>query len=70
MKILETSVGYLKPNGLLMYSTCTLRSAENRQVVDAFLERNNGFRIVGEKTLAPHTDGSDGFYYCILKKEE
>ena len=70
LKILETSVGYLKPNGLLMYSTCTLRSAENRQVVDAFLERNNGFRIVGEKTLAPHTDGSDGFYYCILKKEE
>ena len=69
LKILETSVKYLKPNGMIMYSTCTLRKAENRQVVDKFLVKNNDFDVVSERTLMPQTDGTDGFYYLILKRK-
>ena len=35
--ILEASAGYLKPGGVLVYSTCTLLPAENQDVVSAFL---------------------------------
>ncbi len=69
LDILKTSVKYLKPDGELMYSTCTLRNAENREVVDKFLSENNDFRIVAEKTLFPHINDSDGFYFCILKRK-
>lgn len=68
LKILETSVGYLKENGTLMYSTCTVRNAENRAVVDKFLKSHNDFEVVSEKTLMPHLNGCDGFYFCILKR--
>ncbi len=69
LQILETSVKYLKPDGLIMYSTCTLRKAENRQVVDSFLDRNAEFEVVSERTLMPQTDGTDGFYFCLLKRK-
>ena len=67
LSILNTSVNYLKQDGMIMYSTCTLRNTENREVVDSFLKENNGFEVVTEKTLFPQIDGSDGFYFCVLK---
>ena len=67
LKILKTAVGYLKKDGKLMYSTCTVRNVENREVVDRFLSEFEDFEIVSEKTLMPQIDGSDGFYFCILK---
>lgn len=67
LQILETSVKYLKPEGMIMYSTCTVRQAENRKVVDTFLKKHNEFEIVSEKTLMPQIDGTDGFYFCILR---
>ena len=69
LKILETSIQYLKPDGLLMYSTCTLRNAENRKIVDEFINSHSDFIIQAEKTLMPHIDGSDGFYFCVLKRK-
>ncbi len=68
LKILETSVGYLKNDGMIMYSTCTVRRKENDGVVQEFLKRNQGFSKLCERTLMPHTDGTDGFYFCILKR--
>ncbi len=68
LEILETSVKYLKPDGLLMYSTCTLRNAENIEVVSEFFKAHADFEILNERTLMPNTDGTDGFYFCILKR--
>lgn len=68
LQILETSVKYLNPKGQIMYSTCTVRQAENRNVIDAFLNKHAEFEIVSEKTLMPQTDGTDGFYFCILSQ--
>lgn len=70
LNILETSVKYLKPEGFVMYSTCTVRNAENGAVTNEFLKRHPEFSVLEEKTLMPHTDGSDGFYFCILKRNE
>lgn len=41
--ILEASAGYLKPGGMLVYSTCTLLPAENGEVVTAFLAAHPEF---------------------------
>ena len=41
--ILEASAGYLKPGGVLVYSTCTILPAENQTVVTAFLAAHPEF---------------------------
>ncbi len=41
--ILEASAAYLKPDGVLVYSTCTVLPAENEQVVEAFLAAHPEF---------------------------
>ena len=41
--ILEASAEYLKPGGVLVYSTCTILPAENQDVVTAFLATHPEF---------------------------
>lgn len=41
--ILEASAGYLKPGGVLVYSTCTILPAEDQAVVTAFLAAHPEF---------------------------
>ena len=41
--ILEASAGYLKPGGVLVYSTCTILPTENENVVKAFLTAHPEF---------------------------
>ncbi len=41
--ILEASAGYLKPGGVLVYSTCTVLPAENGRVVTEFLSAHPEF---------------------------
>ncbi len=46
IEILENVSKYLKVGGEMVYSTCTLNPRENREVVELFLKRNQGFEIV------------------------
>lgn len=39
-EILETSSGYVKPGGRLVYSTCTVTKEENRDIARAFAEKH------------------------------
>ncbi len=68
VKILNNAMQYLKPNGLLMYSTCTLRNSENGDIVRQYLEENKGCELKYEHTYMPHIDGTDGFYCALIKK--
>ena len=67
-KILNNAATYVKKGGLLMYSTCTVRKAENEQIVNEFLKTNNEFEILESRTLMPQKDGTDGFFYSVLKR--
>jgi len=40
-KLITKAFDLLKPNGVLVYSTCTLSPEENEEVVDFLLKRNN-----------------------------
>ena len=68
LQILDISSRYLKPEGRLVYSTCTISDIENRGVVDQFLYKNKNFFVIEEKQLLPHIDSSDGFYFCTLQR--
>ncbi len=43
LQILETAARYLKPEGTMIYSTCTVSEIENRGVIDRFLKKNKNF---------------------------
>ena len=68
LRILDISSRYLKPDGKLVYSTCTISDIENRGVVERFLYKNKNFFAVEEKQMLPYIDSSDGFYFCTLQR--
>lgn len=80
--ILANVSSYVKPGGVLMYSTCTVLERENEAVIQDFLGKHSdfepeAFRLpgpVGEVsegmcTLWPHRHGTDGFFLCKLRRK-
>ncbi len=67
--ILSNAKNYLKSKGRILYSTCTLRKAENDNIVDRFLSENKDFKLEYSHTFMPHKDGTDGFYCALLIRE-
>jgi len=45
LNILNNSSKYLKPDGVLVYSTCTIEPEENESVVEEFLKINTEFEL-------------------------
>ena len=81
--LLDKSAQYLENGGVLVYSTCTLRQAENREIADRFLQEHNDFepfpvlpgvkRCVDEPehilTLFPGIHNTDGFFISAFQKK-
>ena len=79
--ILDNACAYVKPGGVLLYSTCTLLERENEDVVKGFLEKYQDFTLdelelpapigrveKGHVTLWPHIHGTDGFFIAKLRR--
>ena len=66
--ILDRSSKYLKDNGVLVYSTCTVNKDENENQVRSFLKKNNNFELIEERQFLP-TEDLDGFYVCKMIKK-
>lgn len=79
--ILENCSHYVKPGGILVYSTCTVLREENEGIVTAFLEAHPEFEAVpfthpicgaqecGWITLLPHRHRTDGFFIAKLRRK-
>jgi 16S rRNA (cytosine967-C5)-methyltransferase len=66
-ELLRAAAAQLKPGGHLVYSVCTISTAEGAGVVDAFLaERGDDFVSEGRWQLLPSQDGTDGFFITRL----
>ena len=80
--LLLESAKYASVGSVLLYSTCTLRHAENGQVANKFLQNNPDFEPLSilpnikrgidepsnQLTLLPHIHGTDGFFMACFKK--
>lgn len=67
-EILENVSRYVRPGGVLLYVTCTVLKRENEAVVKDFSDRQRSFTIDEIRTLWPHRDGTDGFFFTKLRK--
>jgi 16S rRNA (cytosine967-C5)-methyltransferase len=67
-EILQNYSSMLKPEGLMVYSTCSLLPSENEKQVQHFLDNNNNFSLVKQKTIYPTRDGFDGFFMALIQK--
>ncbi len=67
--ILNNAKNYVKKGGRLLYSTCTLRKAENEDIISNFLVENESFKLEYSHTFMPHIDGTDGFFCALLIKK-
>ncbi len=65
-EILNNAKKYLKKGGRLLFSTCTLRKAENEDIVERFLKENPDFSLKYMHTFMPFSDGTDGFFAALL----
>ncbi|MBQ8198580.1 MAG: 16S rRNA (cytosine(967)-C(5))-methyltransferase RsmB [Lachnospiraceae bacterium] len=66
--ILSVVHNYVKPGGVLMYSTCTINRKENEGNKEWFLQ-NFPFEEEQERLMLPGRDGSDGFYMVRLRRK-
>ena len=82
LAILNNQATYVKPGGLLLYSTCTLLQRENEDVVAAFLENHPEFTLEplplpevfpknesGMLALVPGEYDTDGFFISRLRRK-
>lgn len=82
-QILQQQARYVKPGGVLLYSTCTLLREENEGVVEAFLQAHPEFTTeplplpgvfpknsTGMLLLVPGEYDTDGFFICRLRRKE
>ena len=80
--ILENVSAYVKPGGVLLYSTCTVLRRENEAVCEAFLHAHPefsqeafpvpakaGLENHGMLTLYPCIHDTDGFFICKMRKQ-
>lgn len=67
-KILSVVKDYVKPDGKLLYSTCTIHREENEGNVEWFLKEYQEFELVKDKQMIPGKDTGDGFYIAIIKR--
>ncbi|MCD6485831.1 MAG: 16S rRNA (cytosine(967)-C(5))-methyltransferase RsmB [Syntrophobacterales bacterium] len=81
-EILNQSASYLKKGGIMVYSTCTISSAENEDVVGEFLSTHPDFEHARPTAVVagmsdkhgmfrtfPHRHGTDGFFGAVLKRK-
>ena len=82
LTIITNQARYVKPGGVLLYSTCTLVRKENEGVVEKFLKANPEFttekltlppifpeNTTGMLTLIPGEYDTDGFFICRLRRK-
>ncbi len=67
-EIINCSGDYVKPGGVLVYSTCTLSNSENRLQITAFLDKHPNYELQYISEFMPHIDGTDGFFFAKLKR--
>jgi 16S rRNA (cytosine967-C5)-methyltransferase len=83
IELLNQAATWVKPNGALVYATCTLHSAENEHQIDRFLSTHPNWHLIppapnsaaaqfatseGWCKVLPHQHQMDGFFMARLER--
>ncbi|AEK72992.1 tRNA/rRNA cytosine-C5-methylase [Thermococcus sp. 4557] len=80
-ELIESAWRLLKPEGRMLYSTCSMLPEENEGVVEWFLGRHEDAQLVpldgpydegflpGTMRAWPHRHGTIGFFYALIEKK-
>ena len=79
-RILSNLSRYVKPGGILLYSTCSVLRAENEDQIQEFLSNHSTFSLVPVSVPAyecengmlrswPQTNNNDGFFAAKMKRQ-
>ncbi|MBY0403430.1 MAG: RsmB/NOP family class I SAM-dependent RNA methyltransferase, partial [Cyanobacteria bacterium] len=67
LQLLKKASSFLKPGGILVYSTCSVDKDENQGVIETFLKKAPHFQLEKEQQLLISTE-HEGFYMAKLKR--
>ncbi len=76
-QMLDVCARYVKPNGILVYATCTISVRENERQIESFLTRHAGFSLEqlplsiandGMLQLLPQVHDTDGFFLARMRR--
>jgi 16S rRNA (cytosine967-C5)-methyltransferase len=82
-ELIQQTAQWVKPQGILVYATCTLNVLENEKVVQSFLAKNSNWSVqtpnnaiaqnwvtsAGWIKVYPHRSDMDGFFMVRLQKD-
>ena len=70
LRLLNKASDWIKPEGRIVYSTCSIDNAENDAVIDEFLKTPKGrtFKLIQKKVYYPWESEHDGAGVFLLKK--
>ncbi|MFT7066982.1 MAG: 16S rRNA (cytosine967-C5)-methyltransferase [Sediminicola sp.] len=70
-QILSDYSKMVKPEGKLVYATCSILPQENKEQVKTFLESEEGkdFILIRDKNIYASVEGFDGFYMALLQRK-
>lgn len=70
-EILGAYAQMVKPQGKLVYATCSILPQENEEQVTQFLASESGqaFNLVSQRHLYPSTDHYDGFFMALFERK-
>ena len=66
--IFEKALSFLKPDGHIVYATCSLLKEENQNQVDHFLSTYSLMMEGSPFQTLPTLGGMDGFFGVVLKR--
>lgn len=83
-QILDTCSKYLKDDGEIVYSTCSILKEENEEIIEKFLKNSQNFQIINYKNSKQYkkyikdnkyikiepSEKNDGFFICKLIKKK
>jgi 16S rRNA (cytosine967-C5)-methyltransferase len=75
-KMLDALWDKLKPEGVMLYATCSILPEENEQQIEAFIARTENVECLPMlkaqgfgRQVFPAEGSKDGFYFCLLKRK-
>ena len=66
-EIVSNSWEYLKQDGILLYSTCTIHKKENEEMCE-WIREMFPFELIEQKQILPGIMEADGFSYAIFRR--